>query len=112
MNTENTWYDGPGLCSGWCLSVWIVLQTYLEFRGNYLTIRCGPFSRKLQIDDIEIAAPTRNPLASMALSLDRLAIKTRGGRGGLISPGDKEQFIHSWAKKRAPGGPNCHERTG
>jgi hypothetical protein len=105
MGTENTWYDGLGLCFGWCLSVWIVLQTYYEFRGNYLTIRCGPFSRKLYIDDIEGAAPTRNPLASMALSLDRLAIKTRGGRGVLISPRDKEQFLKHLGKKKGPEGP-------
>jgi hypothetical protein len=59
----------------------------------------------LHIADIEDAAPTRNPLASMALSLDRLAIKTRDGRGVLISPRDKEQFLTHLGKKKGPEGP-------
>ena len=86
-----------------CLSVWIVLQTHYEFRGNYLTIRCGPFFRKLHIDDIESVAPTRS-LAAWRCP-DRLAIKTRGGRGVLISPRNKEQFLKHLGKKKGPEGP-------
>ena len=59
----------------------------------------------MHIDDIESVAPTRNPLTSMALSLDRLAIKTRGGRGVLISPRNKEQFLKHLGKKKGPEGP-------
>jgi hypothetical protein len=71
----------------------------------------------VRVHDIESAEPSRNPLASMALSLDRIAIKVRTGRDVLISPRDKAHFLRELAKKqsakkRAPKGPNCHERTG
>ena len=112
IDAERPWSDGAGLCFGWALSVWIMLQTYYEFHGEYLLIRCGPFWRKLLIRDIDSVKPTRNPLASMALSLDRIAIKTRSGSRVMISPSDKARFLKELAKKRAPKGPNCHERTG
>ena len=95
------WYDSLGLGVGWALSVWIVLQTFYEFRGEELLIRCGPFSRRLRIQDIESAQPSRNPLASMALSLDRIAIKVRTGRGVLISPRDKARFLRELVKKQS-----------
>ena len=82
-----------------------MLQTYYEFHGEYLLIRCGPFWRKLLIRDIDSVKPTRNPLASMALSLDRIAIKTRSGSGVMISPSDKARFLKELAKKKGPEGP-------
>ena len=105
IDAERPWSDGVGLCLGWALSVWIMLQTYYEFRGEYLLIRCGPFWRKLLIRDIDSVEPTRNPLASMALSLDRIAIKTRSGSGVMISPSDKARFLKELAKKKGPEGP-------
>ena len=105
IDAERPWSDGVGLCFGWALSVWITLQTYYEFHGEYLLIRCGPFWRKLLIQDIDSVEPTRNPLASMALSLDRIAIKTRSGSGVMISPSDKTRFLKELAKKKGPEGP-------
>ena len=105
IDAERPWSDGAGLCFGWALSVWIMLQTYYEFHGEYLLISCGPFWRKLLIRDIDSAEPTRNPLASMALSLDRIAIKTRSGSRVMISPSDKARFLKELAKKKGPEGP-------
>ena len=105
IDAERPWSDGVGLCFGWALSIWIMLQTYYEFHGDYLLVRCGPFWRKLLIRDIASVKPTRNPLASMALSLDRIAIKMRGGSGVMISPRDKARFLKELSKKKGPEGP-------
>ena len=109
---EDKWGDGLALLIAWSISIWIFFHTYYELRRDTLFIRCGPFWRVVSLAEIESAEPTRNPLASMALSLDRIAIKLRSGRGVLISPRDKAGFQNDLAKKRAPRGPNCHERTG
>ena len=37
--------------------------------------------------------PTRNPLSSPALSLDRLRIDYGSGRSIMVSPEDKDKFI-------------------
>ncbi|MBM14317.1 MAG: hypothetical protein CME57_07110 [Halieaceae bacterium] len=58
-----------------------------------MTIRVGLFSRKLLIEDNEIVEPTRNSIASMALSLDQIAIKLRSSRGVLISPRYNEHLL-------------------
>jgi len=112
IDAERTWSDSLGLYFGWALSIWMVLQIYYEFHGDHLLVRCGPFWRTLLIRDIGSVEPTRNLLASMALSLDRIAIKVRSVSGPMISPRDKTRFLKELAKKRAPRGPNCHERTG
>lgn len=105
IDAERPWSDGVGLCFGWALSIWIMLQTYYEFHGDYLLVRCGPFWRKLLIRDIASVESTRNPLASMALSLDRIAIKMRSGSGVMISPRDKTRFLKELSKKKGPEGP-------
>ena len=105
IDAERPWSDGVGLCFGWALSIWIMLQTYYEFHGDYLLVRCGPFWRKLLIRDIASVESTRNPLASMALSLDRIAIKMRRGSGVMISPRDKARFLKELSKKKGPEGP-------
>lgn len=109
---EDEWRDGAALLIAWIMSIWIFFNTYYELRRDILFIRCGPFWRSVTISDIQSAEPTRNPLASMSLSLDRIAIKVASGRGVMISPRDKDRFLQDLAKKRAPKGPNCHERTG
>ena len=110
--TEDKWGDGLALLIAWSASIWIFFHTYYELRRDTLFIRCGPFWRTVSIADIRSAKPTRNPVASMALSLDRIAITLRSGRGVMISPREKDRFLSDLAKKRAPKGPNCHERTG
>ena len=110
--TEDKWGDGLALLIAWSTSIWILFHTYYELRRDTLFIRCGPFWRTVSIADIRSAKPTRHPVASMALSLDRIAITLRSGRGVMISPRDKDRFLNDLAKKRAPKGPNCHERTG
>jgi hypothetical protein len=58
-----------------------------------LIVRSGPFRWRIVIDGIESIRPSRNPLSSPALSLDRLEITYGGGRRLLISPQDRDGFL-------------------
>jgi hypothetical protein len=60
-----------------------------------LIIRSGPFRWRIAIDGIESVVPSRNPLSSPALSLDRLEIRYGSGRRLLISPQDREGFLEA-----------------
>jgi hypothetical protein len=67
---------------------------YTLLTGGRLEIRSGWVYRLvISVADIQRIRPTRNPLSSPALSLDRLEI--RYGKGGLvmISPKDREGFL-------------------
>ena len=92
----------PGL--GWVVSIlivaalfvaWIWTTTDYTLTSGELLIRSGPFRWRVPLADIREVTPTRNPLSSPALSLDRLEI--RYGRMGflLISPQDKNGFLRS-----------------
>ena len=70
--------------------------TYYSVEGPTLRIVCGPFRFRIPIDEITSIEPTRNPLSSPALSLDRLKI-TYGpqDRKILVSPADKTGFVQA-----------------
>jgi len=81
-----------------------------------LLVRFGVVRQHIRFDSIVAMYPTRSPLSSAALSLDRLAITT--GRGPvhltLISPVDREEFISlltSRAKLRWDGSRWVPSRT-
>lgn len=66
-----------------------------------LIIRFGVMRRRVAFDAIDQVRRTHNPLAAPALSLDRLAIQTRGTRLGLnlISPLEREEFLSDLAER-------------
>ena len=70
--------------------------TYYSVEGSLLRIVCGPFRWRVPIDEITSVTPTRNPLSSPALSLDRLRI-TYGpkDRKIMVSPADKAGFVRA-----------------
>ena len=70
----------------------MLLATHYTVDGGTLRIACGPFRWKVPIDAIEAVEPTRNPLSSPALSLDRLRIRY-GKRRIMVSPADKAGFL-------------------
>ena len=74
---------------------WIFQSTYYTVDQDYLRIRSGPFRWRVPIVDIESITPTRNPLSSPALSLDRLRIDYRGGRWIMVSPNDRDWFVNA-----------------
>jgi hypothetical protein len=72
----------------------MLIGTHYTVDGNTLRIACGPFRWKVPVDAIESVEPTRNPLSSPALSLDRLRIQY-GKRRILVSPADKAGFLRA-----------------
>ena len=60
-----------------------------------LIVRSGPFRWRIVIDDIESIVPSRSPLSSPALSLDRLEITYKKGWKLLISPQDRDGFLEA-----------------
>jgi membrane protein YdbS with pleckstrin-like domain len=74
--------------------VWILHGTRYELRGDELVIRSGPIRWRRSVHAIREVHPTRNPLSSPALSLDRLAIRVRGAHFQvMISPVRREEFL-------------------
>lgn len=83
--------------------VWLPYSTYYVLSDRDLSIRCGPFRTRVPLAAIETVQPTHNPLSSPACSLDRLHIRYRGARFGiLISPRDKTAFLDDLVA-RSPG---------
>jgi hypothetical protein len=66
-----------------------------------IVVRHGLVSQRIPLRDITEVAPTRNPLSSPALSLDRLHIKFGEGffRAAMISPAEREAFLAELADK-------------
>jgi hypothetical protein len=73
--------------------------TYYSVEGRVLKVVCGPFRWRVPLDEITSVEPTRNPLSSPALSLDRLRIEY-GGRTILVSPADKAGFLRAIGQDR------------
>ena len=61
---------------------------------NMLIIHNGPLKKKVPIKDIQKMKRTKNPLASPALSLDRIEISSHSHSDILlVSPKNKREFI-------------------
>lgn len=80
--------------SGAVIMLWILYGTYYVLTDEVLLIRCGPFRQRVVVSAIQEVNPTRTAMSGAACSLDRLHIKYRGSRSGvLISPADKQSFL-------------------
>jgi len=92
----------PLLLLGAGLPVWVLLSTGYRLGPSSLDIRSGPFRWSVPLREIRAITPTRNPLSSPALSLDRLRIDY--GRCGsiMVSPADPASFITE-LRERVPG---------
>jgi hypothetical protein len=75
--------------------VWICTTTRYDLSRQSLIVRSGPFRWSIPLADIKSVTPTRNPLSSPALSLDRLRIEYGQGRAIMISPSDKGAFVRA-----------------
>jgi len=64
-----------------------------------LRIRASFFRWRVPLAAIASIEPTRNPLSSPALSLDRLLIRYGGGKRILISPADQAGFLRALASR-------------
>jgi hypothetical protein len=83
------------------LPLWLLRATRYTFDDANLGVRCGPFAWRVPLGDIRAVTPTRNPLSSPALSLDRLRIDYGRRKSIMISPEDKEGFLTE-LRKRVP----------
>lgn len=81
---------------------WLYFSTRYTITGDFLLVKAGPFSWVIPIEDIVSVEPTRNPVSSPALSLDRLVIRYGQSAALLISPKDKLGFMKALKKHLKP----------
>ena len=82
----------------WGFVLSLLFPLYYEITPTSLLVRSGWIRREIPLNSIQQVFPTRNPLSSPALSLDRLQVDYRQGnlrRYILISPQDKAGFLHN-----------------
>lgn len=90
----------PILLLGAGLPVWVLVGTHYTFVDDHLVVHSGPFRWRIALREVRAVAPTRSPLASPALSLDRLRIEYGAGRSVMVSPVDKEAFLRELERRR------------
>jgi hypothetical protein len=56
--------------------LWILGSTSYTLTSSHLLVRSGPFRWLIPLDSIQSIMPTRDPLSSPALSIDRLRIES------------------------------------
>lgn len=73
---------------------WVYVGTYYVIAENELLVCSGPFRWRIPVAEIHRITPTRSPLSSPALSLNRLRIDYGKGKWILLSPERREEFTH------------------
>lgn len=81
------------LAGGLCL--WIMTTTHYRIYDDLLLIRSGPFRWRLRLSSISHVRRSVNPIASPALSLDRLELSYGNSKFLLISPLDPALFVQA-----------------
>lgn len=74
------------------LYVGVVWPVSYEVDAQALVVRFGLVRSRVPLAEITKVAPSRNPLASPALSLDRIRLDRRGGSFVLVSPANRTGF--------------------
>ena len=77
---------------------WLFATTRYELDGRTLTARSGPLRWRVDVGTIASVTPSRNPLSSPALSLDRLDVRFGKGKRILLSPADRDGFLRALAR--------------
>lgn len=81
--------------------IWMFTRTFYILTASDLVVHSGPFRWTVPLGSIRRVFPTKNPLSSPALSLDRLEIRHASGMI-MISPEDKRRFLEDLVE-RTPG---------
>lgn len=71
----------------------LLLHTRYTITESEVLIVCGPLAWQVPVQQITRIRPTRNPLSSPALSLDRLEIRYGKYDSVLVSPADQAGFL-------------------
>jgi hypothetical protein len=89
----------------WVLIVYVgvVFPMRYGIGDGRLTIRFGLCRQRIPLAEIRAVYPTRNPLSSPALSLDRLHVRFGEGffKSVMISPAERDEFLHHLASAAA-----------
>ncbi len=91
------------LLLGVCLPLSILFFTTYRITDAHLTIRSGVFTWKVPVRAISRVEPTRDPVSSPALSLDRIRIEYGSANAVLISPVKKDDFLRELRQLGVPG---------
>lgn len=83
---------------GVVLPLWVLISTKYMVTQDELRVQSGPFKWVIARKDIASITETRNPLATPALSLDRLLICYENDKKIMVSPEDKESFLKALAE--------------
>ena len=73
----------------------VFTRTHYTVANGELRVVSGPFRRTISLSDITGVEPTRNPMSSPALSMDRLKVSYGKKKYILISPADKAGFLNA-----------------
>ena len=85
---------------GAVLPLWLMRSTRYTLSGKELKVVSGPFRWRVPLGEIRSVTPTRNPLSSPALSLDRLRIEYGRKDWIMVSPRDPQAFGRELQKRR------------
>ncbi|HSH27313.1 MAG TPA: PH domain-containing protein [Wenzhouxiangella sp.] len=89
------------------LTLWVLLGTRYIMEADRLLIRSGPFKWTIPLAEIRAIKPTNNPVASPALSLQRLRIDYGKGQVVLISPRNRTEFMRELEGLRRRANHDC-----
>lgn len=98
----------PGLLVGAAVAVLVaglyfgvVFPMRYGLNDTHLIVRSGILRQRIPLAEISDVSPTRNPLSSPALSLDRLRVQFGQGffKAVMISPADRDRFLNDLAQK-------------
>ena len=87
---------------GAALLLWVLCGTDYRVHAGELHVRSGPFRWRVPVAQIRAVEPTRSPLSSPALSLNRLRIRYGIGKAVMVSPADREGFFEALRAHGAP----------
>lgn len=88
--------------TGALLPLWVIAGTRYIVGPAELRIVSGPFRWRVPLRDIRAVTPTRSPLSSPALSLDRLRIEYGRRKWIMVSPRDRQAFVSELRRRGAP----------
>ena len=80
------------------LPAWLLLGTRYSLTDDALKVRAGPFRWTVPLAEISSVRPSRSILSAPALSLQRVKVSYRRGRGQgfqLVSPRERERFMQT-----------------
>ena len=95
---------------GCVLPLWLMRATRYVLTPSELRVQSGPFRWIVPLREIRSVTPTRSPLSSPALSLDRLRIEY-GQKAIMISPRDRERFLRELDARRTAAGSQILRRN-